>query len=163
MAGIDILHVPYRGSSPAMTDLLAGRVSSYMVTYSVFDAYDREGKLKVVAAATPNRLPNRPDLPTISETVPGYSIDVWFGFARDERRPRSWSRVIHDDVVKVVHEEALHREDDRPQATSRADLTRQQFEQQIQSDFKKWGELVRSNVHLTRGGSAGRRNHSLRN
>jgi len=149
MAGIDILHVPYRGSAPAMTDLLAGRVGSYMVTYSVFDAYDREGKLKVVAAATPNRLPNRPDLPTISETVPGYSIDVWFGFAAPAGTPVAILDKIHDDVVKIVHEAAFTEKMIKPQGYIAGDLTRQQFEQQMQSDFKKWGELVKlSNVHL---------------
>jgi tripartite-type tricarboxylate transporter receptor subunit TctC len=149
MAGIDMLHVPYRGSSPAMTDLLGGRVASYMVTYSVFDAYDRDGRLKVLAAATKDRLPNRPDLPTIGESVPGYSIDVWFGFAAPAGTPTAVLDKIHDDVVKIVHEPDFTEKLIKAQGYIAGDLTRAQFEAQMRDDFKKWGELVRlSNVKL---------------
>jgi tripartite-type tricarboxylate transporter receptor subunit TctC len=149
MAGIDILHVPYKGSSPAMTDLLAGRVASYMVTYSVFDAYDRDNLLKVIGTATPQRLPNRPDLSTIGETVTGYSIDVWFGFAAPAGTPAAILDKIHDDVIRVVHEEHFTHKFIEPQGYVAGDLTRHEFEEQLRADFVKWGELVKiSNVRI---------------
>jgi tripartite-type tricarboxylate transporter receptor subunit TctC len=143
MAGIDILHVPYKGSSQAMTDLLAGRVASYMVTYSVFDAYEKAGKLKLLAAATPKRLPNRPDLPAIDETVPGYSIDVWFGFAAPTGTPVAVLDKIHDDVMTILKDPAFVEQFIKPQAYIAGDLSREQFAAQVKSDYKKWGELVK--------------------
>jgi tripartite-type tricarboxylate transporter receptor subunit TctC len=143
MAGIDILHVPYKGSSQAMTDLLAGRVASYMVTYSVFDAYEKAGKLKLLAAATPKRLPNRPDLPAINETVPGYSIDVWFGFAAPTGTPVAVLDKIHDDVMTILKDPAFVEQFIKPQAYIAGDLSREQFAAQVKSDYKKWGDLVK--------------------
>ena len=143
MAGIDILHVPYKGSSQAMTDLLAGRVGGYMVTYSVFDSYEKAGKLKLLAAATPKRLPNRPDLPTIDETVPGYNIDVWFGFAAPTGTPVAVLDKVHDDVMTILKDPAFLEKFIKPQAYIAGDLSREQFAAQVKSDYKKWGELVK--------------------
>ena len=67
MAGIDILHVPYKGSAAAVTDMLSGQLSMLIVTLSVFEQHEKAGKLKVLATTTDRRLSLRPDLPTISE------------------------------------------------------------------------------------------------
>src|SRR5262249_41538355 len=143
-AGIDMLHVPYKGSAPAMTDLLAGRVSTYMVTYSVFDQYERDGKLKILAAATEKRLPNRPDLPAIGETVKGYSIDGGFGFAAPAGTPSAVLDRIHADVTKIVNDPAFVAKFLKPQAFIAGDLSRAGFAARMQSDFAKWGELVKA-------------------
>jgi tripartite-type tricarboxylate transporter receptor subunit TctC len=143
MAGIEMLHVPYKGSSPAMTDLLAGRIASYMVTYSVFDQYEKDGKLKILAAATDKRLPNRPDLPTIGETVKNYSIDVWFGFAAPAGTPAAILDKIHADVTKIVNDPAFVEKFLKPQAFIAGNLSRAGFAAQVKSDFVKWGELVK--------------------
>jgi tripartite-type tricarboxylate transporter receptor subunit TctC len=142
-AGIEMLHVPYKGSSPAMTDLLGGRIASYMVTYSVFDQYEKDGKLRILAAATDKRLPNRPDLPTIGETVKDYSIDVWFGFAAPAGTPAAILDKIHADVNKIVNDPAFVEKFIKPQAFIAGDLSRAQFAAQVKSDFAKWGELVK--------------------
>jgi tripartite-type tricarboxylate transporter receptor subunit TctC len=143
MAGIDMLHVPYKGSSPAMTDLIAGRIASYMVTYSVFDQYEKDGKLKILAAATDKRLPNRPDLPTIGETVKDYSIDVWFGFAAPAGTPPAILDKIHADVTRIVNDPAFVEKFLKPQAFIAGNLSRAAFVAQVKSDFLKWGELVK--------------------
>jgi tripartite-type tricarboxylate transporter receptor subunit TctC len=142
MAGVNLIHVPYKGSSPAMADLLAGRVSAYLVTYSVFDAYEREGKLRILAAATKERPPIRPDLPTIGETVPGYSIDVWFGMAAPAGTPKAILDKIHDDTDAILRDPAFVEKFIKPQAYIAGTLTRAQFGQQIHDDYNKWKELV---------------------
>jgi tripartite-type tricarboxylate transporter receptor subunit TctC len=143
MAGINMLHVPYKGSAPAMTDLIAGRIASYMVTYSVFDQYEKDGKLKILAAATGKRLPNRPDLPTIGETVKDYSIDVWFGFAAPAGTPTAILDKVHADVNKIVNDPAFVEKFLKPQAFIAGNLSRAEFAAQVKSDFAKWGELVK--------------------
>jgi tripartite-type tricarboxylate transporter receptor subunit TctC len=143
MAGVDILHIPYKGSSPAMTDLLAGRVGAYFVTYSVFAAYEKEGKLKILAAATPIRIPVRPDLPTIGESVPGYSINVWFGLAAPAGTPPAILDKIHADVSTILKDPDFIEKFINPQAYVAGDLTRAQFATQLKSDFDKWGEIAK--------------------
>jgi tripartite-type tricarboxylate transporter receptor subunit TctC len=141
-AGVDMLHVPYKGSSAAMADLLAGRVNAYFVTYSVFDAYEKAGKLKILATAMPQRLPIRPDLATIGESVPGYSIDVWFGMAAPRGTPTAILDKIHDDIATILKDPAFIEQFIKPQAYIAGDLTRAQFGEQMKSDFAKWKELV---------------------
>ena len=143
LSGIDLLHVPYRGTTPAMTDLLAGRVSMYMVTYSVFDAYERDGKLKIIAAATERRLPQRPDLPTIGETVPGFSIDVWFGFAAPAGTPPAILDKIHADVAAVLGQKPINDTFLAPQAYIAGDESRENFSARIKAEHGKWAELVK--------------------
>ena len=75
MAGVKIVHVPTAARNVVVPDLLAGRVAMYIATLSVFDQYAKEGKLKALAAATEKPLPQRPELPTMGETVPGYFIE----------------------------------------------------------------------------------------
>ena len=142
LAGIDIIHVPYRGSAPALTDLITGRITMYMVTYSVFDALEKEGKLRIVAAATAKRLPNRPDLPTIGETVKGYGISVWFGFAAPTGTPAAILDKIHDDVATIVREPKVTEDFIKPQGYIVADISRAEFSARIKTEHAKWGELV---------------------
>jgi tripartite-type tricarboxylate transporter receptor subunit TctC len=143
LAGLDILHIPYKGSTPALTDLLAGRVNMYMVTLSVFEAYEKEGKLKVLGTATPKRLPSRPDLPAIGESVPGYSIDVWFGFAAPAGTPPAILDKVHDDVTAILREPKFVQTFIDPQSYQAGDLSRAAFAAQIKSEYGKWAELVK--------------------
>jgi tripartite-type tricarboxylate transporter receptor subunit TctC len=141
-AGVDMLHIPYKGSSPAMTDLLAGRVNAYFVTYSVFDANDKAGKLKIIASATPKRLSIRPDLPTIAETLPGFRIDVWFGMAAPKGTPTAVLDKIHNDIAEIEKDPVFIEKFIKPQAYVVGDLSRAQFGDQMKSDFAKWQKLV---------------------
>ena len=142
MAGVKIVHVPYRGTNQVMPDLLSGRVNMYLVTISVFDQYERDGKLRILAAATEKRLPQRPNLPTIGETVPGYSIDVWFGLAAPAGTPPAVLDKINADVRKVLHEKKFQDSFIVPQAYIAGSFTRQQFADTIRSQYTKWRELV---------------------
>jgi tripartite-type tricarboxylate transporter receptor subunit TctC len=143
LSGADILHVPYRGSTPALQDLIGGRLTMYMVTYSVFDALEKEGKVKIVAAATEERLPNRPDLPTIGETVKGYSINVWFGFAAPAGTPAPILDKIHRDVAEILQQPQFIASFIKPQAYIAGNLSRAGFAALIKAEHGKWAELVK--------------------
>jgi tripartite-type tricarboxylate transporter receptor subunit TctC len=143
LTGIDILHVPYRGSTPALTDLIGGRVTMYMVSYSVFEALDRDGKVKVIAAATDKRLPKRPDLPTIAETVKDYSVNVWFGLAAPAGTPEKILDKIHDDVNGILKDPKFIKEFVEPQSYIVDVISRKEFADRIQSELQKWKELVK--------------------
>jgi tripartite-type tricarboxylate transporter receptor subunit TctC len=143
LTGVKLVHVPYRGTNQVMPDLLSGRVNMYLVTISVFDQYERDGKLRILAAATEKRLPQRPNLPTIGETVPGYGIDVWFGMAAPAGTPTTILDKINADVRQVLHEKKFHASFIAPQAYVAGSFTRQQFADTIKAQYEKWRELVR--------------------
>ncbi len=79
MASIDVTHVPYKGTPPAVTDLLAGRVQMMMALSPVVMPHVKSGKLVPLGVSGKTRLPELPNVPTVGETVPGYSATTWYG------------------------------------------------------------------------------------
>jgi tripartite-type tricarboxylate transporter receptor subunit TctC len=87
MAGVDMVHVPYRGNAPALTDLLGGQVQVYFVTTPASIEYIRAGKLRPLAVTTSVRSDALPDIPTVSEFVPGYEASAWYGVGAPKNTP----------------------------------------------------------------------------
>lgn len=87
MAGVDMLHVPYRGGAPAMTDLLAGQVPLMFDTFATSIEHVRGGKLRALGVTALSRSPALPDVPPIAETVPGYEGVGWQGIAAPRGTP----------------------------------------------------------------------------
>jgi tripartite-type tricarboxylate transporter receptor subunit TctC len=87
MAGVDMVHVPYRGSPPALTDLLAGQVQMMFSPLSSSIEYVRAGKLRALAVTTATRSDALPDIPTVGEFVPGYAASGWFGIGAPAKTP----------------------------------------------------------------------------
>lgn len=144
MAGIDILHVPYKGSAAAVTDMMSGQLSMLIVTLSVFEQHERAGKLKVMATANGRRLSLRPDLPTIAEAgVAGYAASVWFGMAAPAGTPEPVLTRIHADVMKALADLAYRAKFVAAQSLEPGDLTRAQFAALLKEEEERWGRLVR--------------------
>jgi len=87
MAGIDMVHVPYRGTAPALTDLLAGQVQVMFDNVTTSIAHIRAGKLTALAVTTATRWPTLPDVPTVSEFLPGFEAGAFFGIGAPSRTP----------------------------------------------------------------------------
>jgi len=87
MAGVDLLHVPYRGAAPALTDLLAGRAQVMFEAITSLVGYIRDGKLRALAVTLPTRSPIFPDVPSVGEFLPGYEAAVWFGIGAPKKTP----------------------------------------------------------------------------
>ena len=101
--GTDIVHIPYRGASPAAQALLAGDVSMLLLNYSSIAEHEKTGKVKILAAAGDKRAQVRPELPTIAEAgVPGFSTTVWFALFGPANMPADLVAKIHADVSKVL-------------------------------------------------------------
>ena len=79
MAGVNLVHVPYRGIAPALNDLLGGQVQMAFATMPSSIAYIRAGTLRALAVTTATRSDELPDLPTVGEFVPGYEATMWYG------------------------------------------------------------------------------------
>lgn len=87
MTGVNMVHVPYRGSPPVLTDLIAGQVQMSFVAAVAAIEYIRAGKLRALAVTTTTRLDVLPDLPTVGEFVPGFEASIWFGIGAPMNTP----------------------------------------------------------------------------
>ena len=87
MAGIEMTHVPYRGSAPAMPDLMSGKVHVMFDNLPGSIGFARSGKLKALGVTTAQRWPSTPDIPAISETIPGFEASIWYGISAPKGTP----------------------------------------------------------------------------
>ena len=106
--GATAVHVPYKGSSQALPDLVAGRDSFMFDSIAASMAYVKSGKLRSLAVAASQRVPTLPDLPTIAESgVPGYDADNWFGLFVPKGTPAATISRLNEEMVKVLAEPEL--------------------------------------------------------
>lgn len=102
-AGIDIVHVPYRGGNPAMADLLAGQIPLLFATLSTALPYIDSGKVKAIGLVEAKRSRARPNIPTIGESLPGYAVPPsWLGFLAPGKMPDALTQKIHADFVRAI-------------------------------------------------------------
>jgi tripartite-type tricarboxylate transporter receptor subunit TctC len=87
MAGIDLVHVPYRGASPGMTDVISGQVQAFIITLSTASGFIKAGKVRPLAIASATRSDVFPDIPSISETLPGFDAASWDGICAPKGTP----------------------------------------------------------------------------
>ena len=98
MAGVDLVHVPYRGSAPALADLLGGQVQVMFDNLPSSIGHIQSGKLRALAVTTATRSDALPDVPTVSETVPGYEASAWFGMGAPRGTPPSVIEKLNTEV-----------------------------------------------------------------
>lgn len=102
-AGVDLLHVPYKGGSPAITDVLAGHLQTVAVNALEVQPHVRSGKLRVLAVLSPNRTPIFPDVPSIAEAgFPGFEASVWYGFIGPAGVPGPVVAQLHSAIQKAL-------------------------------------------------------------
>lgn len=140
MAKVDIQHVPYKGLAPAIPDLLAGRIS---MTFDMATAlpYVKEGKLRAIAVANPERSVALPDVPTIGETVPNYAASAWYGLFAPAGTPADIIETLNREITKILRapemKERLVALGAEPAATTPDEL--RQF---VKAESDKWGKVL---------------------
>jgi tripartite-type tricarboxylate transporter receptor subunit TctC len=102
MAGIDVLHVPYKGGTPSVQALLGGEVSMTFETVPVLLPHVKAGKLKGLAVTSLQRSGVAPDLPQIAQALPGYQVTTWFALFAPAGTPARVVQKIHDDLVRAL-------------------------------------------------------------
>ncbi len=149
MAKMEASHVPYRGSAPAMTDLIAGRIDYMFDGVSTSLGYLQSGTIRVLGVAGPNRSPVLPDLPTISEAgLPGYDTMVWFGLFAPAGTPKPIVELVNRKTNAVLAsprvKESLEKLGVEPVGGG-ADV----LAGKVQSELSKWATIVREkNIRL---------------
>jgi tripartite-type tricarboxylate transporter receptor subunit TctC len=107
MAGVDIVHVPYKGSTPARNDVLSGQVQLAMDGLLPLQPLIKDGRLKPLAITSSKRAQTNPEIPTIGEVVPGYASDTWYGIIVPAGTPKDIIAKLHAAAVKALHSPAV--------------------------------------------------------
>ena len=144
MAGIDLLHVPYKGGSPALTDLIAGRVALLLGNYAFWSPHEKTGKLKIIAAITEKRVAARADLPTVTESgVPGYSVTNSYAMVAPAGTPDHVLDKIHADVTAILRDPAFGEKFMKPMTLEPGGYSRKESAAMLKAEYAHWGQLVR--------------------
>jgi len=143
LAGVDMLHVPYKGAGPSLPDLVAGQVQVSFITYTSAGSLVRAGRLRALAVTTAKRNPALPDLPAIAETVAGYDSGVWYGVAAPTGTPKNIIARLNTEILRV-----LAAQDFRGRVTSEAveviGTTPEQLGDYMKSELVKWAKVVKT-------------------
>jgi tripartite-type tricarboxylate transporter receptor subunit TctC len=143
LTGANIVHVPYKGSSPAVIDLVGGHIQLMFGAIPTVGLHVKSGRLRAIAISSPQRWPGFPDLPTVSESLPGFEAATWYGvLAPAGTPPAIVNKLQHDmagalqqpDVRAFVTESGFEAIGNKPD----------EFAQVIQRDMQRWGNLIRA-------------------
>jgi tripartite-type tricarboxylate transporter receptor subunit TctC len=143
MTGVDMVHVPYRGASPALTDLLGGQVQVMFDNLPSSIGHIRGGKLRALAVTTAVRDKALPDVPTVGETVPGYEASAWFGVAVPKGTPRSIIEKLNKTVNAALADPDMQAKLAQLGGTLIAG-TPEDFGKIIAAETEKWSKVVKA-------------------
>jgi tripartite-type tricarboxylate transporter receptor subunit TctC len=143
MAHVAMQAIHYRGAAPALNDVMAGHIKLMSVSTSLVVQPFQDRKLKILAVGSPNRAAQLPDVPTVSESVPGYEAATWFGLATTGGTPRDVIMKINADVQKVMSDPGFRTQFMAPQMFESMASAPEPFEQFIRSETQNWAKIIR--------------------
>jgi len=143
MAGIEMLHVPYRGAGPALNDLIPGRVDVMFNNIGAVLPLIQGGKLRGLAVTTAKRTPAAPDLPPIAEAgVPGFDVSSWYAFLAPAKTPPEIIRKMHADTVVALTDPATKQKLEALGVVIRASSP-DELAAFLKAEMDKWGPLIK--------------------
>jgi tripartite-type tricarboxylate transporter receptor subunit TctC len=142
LAGVKLVHIPYKGSAPAVTDLLGGQVQVMFDNAPNVMPQVKAGRLRALGQSGPTRSPIAADLPTVAESgVPGYEVMVWFGLVAPAGTPREVIAKLNAEVLKILAMPDV-RERFLAQGVEPMGSTPEQFGEHIRAQMTKWAKVV---------------------
>jgi tripartite-type tricarboxylate transporter receptor subunit TctC len=143
MAGVDLLHVAYRGAAPALTDLMGAQVQVMFSTMPASIQYVREGTLRALAVTTATRSEALPEVPAVGEFLPGYEASVWYGVGAPRNTPAEIVERLNKEINAALADPKLKaRLADL--GTEPISMTRAEFAKFVVDEIEKWGKVVRA-------------------
>ena len=143
MAGINIVHVPYKGNAPSITDAIAGNVEMVFSGVPALIPHITSGRLRAIAISSLERFPAVPDVPTFDESgVKGYEASNWFGLMAPVKVPRDIINKVNADVNKVLAEKEVREKFDRSGLITKGGST-ETFDKFIRSEIAKYEQVIR--------------------
>jgi len=142
MTGVDMLHVPYRGSSAVYPDLVSGRVQAFFDNLSgTVLALIHEGKLRALGVTSAARWPSLPDLPAVAETVPGYEVIVWYGVFAPKGTPPALVDTLNKGINAALADPSIRARmadiGGEPMPMTAAEL-----DAFVRADIAKWRKVI---------------------
>lgn len=141
-AGVYIVNIPYRGTAPAVQDVLAGQVDLMFAAIGNVQQHIRAGKLKALGVTSAARLPALPEVPAIAETLPGYESSAWFGLFGPARMPAELSRRLSEAARAAVHTPEVRRRIEH-EGASPVGNSPEVFARFVESEIHRWSAVVR--------------------
>jgi len=143
MAGIDIVHVPYKGSAPAVLDVMTGTVSVLFSSIPVMLTHVKGGKLKALAVGSAKRSPAAPEIPTVAESVPGFEYVTWYGLFVPSATPRAIVARLNEAVTKSLRLPALDQQL-RQQGSEPQPTTPEAAATFMKAEHARWSKVVKA-------------------
>ncbi len=146
-AGVSILNVPYKGTAPAMADVVGGHVDLMFISVVTGTSQVQAGTLKAFGTTSLQRLPSLPSVPPIADTVPGFESNAWFGLFGPARLPPSVTVALHDAAVKALHQPQFQ---DRlkKEGANAVGNTPEDFAAFVRADVQRWAPIVKQSGAL---------------
>lgn len=143
--GIDILHVPYKGGGPAVTDAIAGQVPLVIATAPAAMSYVKAGRLRGLAVTTLKRSPGAPEIPTVAEAlnIPDYEVDSWYAMFAPAKTPAPIVARMQKEIARVVQLPDI-RQKLIEQGGDPVGGTSEELERVVRSELKKWTEVIQA-------------------
>ncbi len=141
-AGVYIVNIPYRGTAPAVQDVLAGQVDLMFANIGNVQAHLKAGKLKALGVTSPKRLPTMPEVPAISELLPGYESSAWFGLFGPARLAPDVARRLSDAARTALASPEVRRRIEFEGATPVGN-TPQEFAAFVHAEIQRWAKVVK--------------------
>ncbi len=143
MAGVDIVHVPYKGSSGARTDILGGQVQMMFDAITTMAPHVHTGKLKALGSTGRARSTVLPDVPTVSEAgVPGYEAVIWLGVLAPAGTPKAIVERLNAEITRIANSPDVKEAWGKQGATSLS-MSTEEFGRYLREDIEKWARIVR--------------------
>jgi len=142
MAGVELLHVPYKGAAPVVTDLLGGQIDMGFLNIAGAMPYIKSGQLRPIGVSTLKRSSLLPDLPAIAESYPGFEVNSWYGLMAPAKTPPAIVEQLQREVGDILKlpdiKQQLEAKGLAPEGT-----TPEVYAQQIERDLKRWAGIVK--------------------
>jgi tripartite-type tricarboxylate transporter receptor subunit TctC len=142
MAGFQAQHIPYKGTGPAIVGLLGGEYHFNFMGLTGAFGQVRAGKLRAIAVSTPKRLPTAPDIPALSEVLPGFQVVGWYGVMAPAKLPEPLIAKIHAGILSLAKSPEFIKTM-RNNGSEAVTSTPEEFRQFMLNDMKKWGDVVK--------------------
>jgi len=142
MAGVDMTHVPYKGSSGARTDIVGGQVDVMFDAETTMAEFARNGQVRMLGATGSARSANLPDVPTVAETVPKYEATIWLGFMAPKGTPADIVTKLNAEVRKIVNNPDVKTAWAKQGAVPMS-MTVAEFDHYLNADIAKWANIVK--------------------
>ena len=141
-SGISMTHIPYKGSGPSVTALVADEVQVSFGAMSAFDGMIQQGRLKPLAVTTATRFPRLPNIPTVAESgIPDFNVDIWYGLLAPAKTPQTIVKKISDDLARVLTDpDLLTKLKDRGLEPAYLDSVK--TADLIKQDVQRWREVI---------------------